>query len=136
MVSLRRTIDIQVPIQTAYSHAVRIENLPTFINQPSHVTRVDEKRFRFVLQAASGETELQFQLLEQIPYTRIAWRGDWGMRGSLALAMLSDRCCRITVHVEPEEAMELDLLKINLEGCLARFKAFVEGLEYHKETPK
>jgi uncharacterized protein (TIGR02271 family) len=135
MEMIERSIDVHVPVQTAYQQWTRFEEFPRFMAGVEEVRRLDAKRLHWVATVGGTRKEWDAQITEDVPDQRIAWRseaGEW-TAGVVTFQPLAADRTRMTVRFEyePQGVKEtlgdwLGLVSRRVENDLERFKDFVE----------
>ena len=127
----RRSIVVKVPVERAYQHWARVEDLPKFITPLQSVRRMDDTQFSYTWGPNGEERHGVLHIVLQIPCRRIAWR------------MLADPLISGVVKFEPRSKQETEVtlkirsvfdppkLSLRLEEYLGNFKRLVE-----REAPK
>ena len=132
---LEHTVDMNVPVTTAYNHWTQFEQYPQFIESLKRVIQLDERRVYFHAELAGADQEWDAEIFEQIPDRIIAWYSVDGPSntGSLHFIPLSANRTRVKfeLNYEPEgewtQVCEtLNFLKNRVQVELQRFKDFVE----------
>jgi uncharacterized membrane protein len=135
MARIERSIDVDVPVRTAYNQWTQFEEFPRFMEAVQDVRQVDDTRLRWRVVLAGQPREWTAEITEQIPDARIAWRSLAGTRnaGVVTFHRLSDARSRVMLQLEyePEGLLEAvgdvaGLVSRRVVGDLERFKAFVE----------
>ncbi len=135
MARISDTIDVNVPVSTAYMHWVHYEDFPKFMKGVEEVRRLDEKRVHWRAKVAGKKEEWDAEITEDLPDRRIAWRSLSGTKndGMVEFEAISDGSTRVhvTMDYEPKGLIEKagDLVgmdKQRLHGDLKHFKEFVE----------
>ncbi len=134
--SLERSIEVEVPVRTAYNQWTQFEDFPNFMENVEEVRQLDDQtlEWRAVL---GGKTERwRAEITEQKPDERIAWRSTSGAThaGVVTFHHLSDDRCKVMLQMdyEPEGFVENlgDLIGVTgrrVKGDLERFKKFIEA---------
>lgn len=135
MASVVKTIDINVPVQTAYNQWTQFESFPLFMEDIEEVKQIDDFHLRWRANISGTVKEWDAVITEQIPDDRIAWTQTEGPRnaGVVTFHRLSDDSCRVTLQMEyePEGAIEsvadaLGVVSRRVEADLECFKEFIE----------
>ncbi|HEX6487933.1 MAG TPA: SRPBCC family protein [Candidatus Dormibacteraeota bacterium] len=135
MTTVRKTVELNVPITTAYNQYTQFESFPNFMEGVESVKQLDDKRLHWRVSIGGQEREWDAEIVEQVPDRVIAWHGTGGTLndGRVEFEPLSDTTCRVTVTVEydPQGLIEtvgdkLGFVDGRVEGDLERFKRFVE----------
>jgi uncharacterized membrane protein len=129
------SIDVDVPVRTAYDQWTQFEEFPRFMEGVESVRQLDDTHLEWKASIAGVEKEWRAEITEQEPDQRIAWRSTSGATnaGVVTFHRLDDQKTRVTLQldVEPEGGIEavgdsLGLVKRRAEGDLERFKEFIE----------
>ena len=135
METIERSIDLNVPVQSAYQQWTRFEDFPRFMEGVEAVRRLDAKRLHWVATIGGTRKEWDAQITEDVPNERIAWRSEAGefTAGVVTFQPLGPDRTRMTVRFdyEPQGVKEtlgdwLGLVSRRVENDLERFKSFVE----------
>jgi uncharacterized membrane protein len=132
---INETIEVEVPVRTAYDQWTQFEEFPRFMEGVESVRQVDDTTLEWTAQVAGVEKHWRARITEQLPDKRIAWTATDGAQndGAVTFRALGDDKVRIDLEltVEPEGAVEtagdaLGFVKRRAAGDLGRFKAFIE----------
>jgi uncharacterized membrane protein len=135
MTTIVRSIDVNVPVRTAYNQWIRFDEFPKFMEGVKQVTQMDATRLHWKAEIAGQENEWVAKIIEQTPDKRIAWTSrDGALHGVMVtFHPLSDarskillRVGRTTDWVVNNVGEALDTLSLRVQGDLERFKAFIE----------
>ncbi len=133
--AIERSVEVEVPISTAYNQWTQFEEFPRFMEGVERVEQLDPKRLFWRADIGGIERDWHAEITEQIPDQRIAWHATSGARnaGQVRFEPLGSTRCRVTVRMEyePEGALEnigswLGVIEARIEGDLDRFKHFIE----------
>ena len=134
MPSIRKDIDVAVPVKTAYDQWTQFESFPQFMDGVKEVVQLDEKTLRWRANVGGKEQEWEAEITEQVPDHHIAWRSTTGSpnAGSVMFDPADDKT-RVSLELsyEPQDAGEkfgdaLGVLDRRVDGDLKRFKDFIE----------
>ncbi len=135
MSTIEESIDLDVPVRTAYNQWTQFEEFPRFMEGVEEIRQLSDTRLHWKTKIAGVEREFDAEITEQHPDHRIAWHsvGGTGHAGVVTFHRLSDDKSRIMLQLdsEPEGAVEkvgdaLGILKRRVKGDLERFKAMIE----------
>jgi hypothetical protein len=135
------TVDVEVPVRTAYNQWTQFESFPHFMEGVEAVDQLDDRHTHWRVHVGPSTREFDATITEQHPDERIAWKSDSGPKhaGVVTFHRLDDTHTRVTAQmdVDPEGFVEnvadkLGVLKHRVSGDLERFKHFVE--ERGRET--
>jgi uncharacterized membrane protein len=136
MSSNEATVEVTVPVSTAYDQWTQFETFPHFMSGVDSITQVDDTRNHWVTSIAGVTREFDTEIVEQVPDERIEWRSVDGSqhRGVVTFEPLDINLTRVSVLMdfEPEGLVEkagdaLGLVGGQIEGDLQRFKEFIES---------
>ena len=136
MSNVTKSVDVDVPIRTAYDQWTQFEDFPRFMENVTSVTQVDDTHLHWKAKIANVEKEWDAEISEQHPDERVAWHSTDGARnaGVVTFHRLDDDTTRVTLQldVDPEGPIEnigdfLGILDRQVEGDMKRFKTFIES---------
>jgi uncharacterized membrane protein len=136
MATVTKSIDVNVPIQTAYNQWTQFEDFPHFMEGVKSVKQLDDTHLHWLAEIAGVEKEWDAEITEQHPDERVAWKSTSGPRhaGVVRFHRLDDDTTRVTLQmdVRPEGPIEsigvaIGALDRRVEGDLDRFKQFMEA---------
>ena len=136
MASVVDSIDVKVPVSTAYNQWTQFEAFPEFMEGVKSVTQTDDTHMHWVAEIAGAEKEWDAEITEQHPDERVAWRATSGAEnaGVVTFHRIDDETTRVTLQMDadPEGLVEnvgtaLGFLDRRVKGDLERFKEFIEG---------
>ena len=136
MATIEKSIDVEVPVRTAYNQWTQFEEFPRFMEGVTSVQQLGDRRLVWHASIAGREKEWTAEIAEQIPDDRVAWRSTSGARnaGVVTFHRLSDVRTRIMLQLEydPEGAVEnvgdaVGMVSSRVTGDLERFKDFIES---------
>jgi uncharacterized membrane protein len=135
MSSIVKTIDVDVPVRTAYNQWTQFESFPKFMEGVKSVRQLDDTTLEWTAEIAGKDEHWKARITEQQPDQRVAWTAIDGARnaGVVTFHRLDDNRSRVTLQldVEPEGAIEkvgdaLGVVDRRVKGDLDRFKDFIE----------
>lgn len=136
METIDKSIEVAVPVRTAYNQWTQFEEFPRFMEGVIEVRQMGEKRLHWIAKIAGREKEWDAEIFEQIPDQRIAWRSMEGAKNSGLVEfhpLDANRTeVRLRLNYDPEGALEevgdaLGVVTARVTGDLKRFKEFVES---------
>jgi uncharacterized membrane protein len=136
MAKIEKSIDVEVPVRTAYNQWTQFEEFPRFMEGVERVEQLDDKRLHWVAKVGGKQEEWDAEITEQIPDERVAWRSRAGDEnaGVVTFHRLADDKTRVMLQMEyqPEGVVEsagsaLGMVSRRVEGDLERFKEFIEA---------
>ena len=135
MSEVTKSIDVNVPVRTAYNQWTQFESFPHFMEGVQEVKQLGNKNQHWRANIAGKEEEWDAVITEQQPDTRVAWRSTGGARnaGVVTFHRLGESQTRVTLQLDydPEGVIEnvgdaLGFVSRRVEGDLKRFKEFIE----------
>ena len=132
---IEKSIEVDVPIATAYNQLTQFEEFPKFMEGVKEVRQLDDQRLHWKAQIAGKEKEWDAEIVQQIPDQVISWRSRSGASnaGEVSFDKAPEVKTRITLVLsyEPEGVVEhvgdaLGAVSRRVEGDLKRFKDFIE----------
>jgi uncharacterized membrane protein len=137
MSTVTETVDVNVPVRTAYDQWTQFESFPEFMNGVDAVTQIDDTHTHWKTSVAGVHREFDATITEQHPDERVAWKstgGDPRHAGVVTFHRLDDTHTRITIQMEwePEgfaekvgSAVGADDRQVKADA--KRFKEFIEA---------
>ncbi len=135
MSTIEQSIDVNVPVRTAYDQWTQFEEFPRFMEGVREVRQLDDKRLAWCAEVGGKEKRWEAEITEQIPDARIAWRSRTGANnaGVVTFHRLDDQTTRVMLQLDydPEGVVEnvgdaVGVVSSRVRGDLARFKDFIE----------
>lgn len=130
------TIDVDVPVTTAYNQWTQFESFPHFLHGVDSVTQTDDTHNEWTVTIAGQERRFGTVITEQHPDERVAWKatdGDVDHAGVVTFHKLSDAKSRVTVQIdwEPKGFLEKvgalsGAVEHEVKKDLANFKDYIE----------
>ena len=136
MAKVEQSIEVNVPVRTAYNQWTQFEDFPQFMEGVESVTQIDDTHLRWVAEVGNQREEWTAEITEQIPDQLIAWRSTAGVQqgGRIAFQPIGDDRTRIdvTFEYEPEGVVQslgsaIGQDSRRVENDLEKFKEFVES---------
>ncbi len=136
MSNVTESIDVNVPVRTAYDQWTQFEEFPKFMGNIKQVRQLDDTHLEWTAEIAGKEKVWQAEVTEQNPDERVAWKATEGASNSgvVTFHRIDDSVTRVTVQmdIDPEGVVESvgDALGVpdrSVKGDLERFKEFIES---------
>ena len=134
--AIMQSIDVDVPVRTAYNQWTQFEDFPQFMQGVEKVEQLDDQTLRWHAEIGGKTKEWTARITEQIPDKRIAWTSTSGAPngGVVTFHRIDDDRCRVALQMdyEPEGFVEnvgdtLGVVEYNVRQDLERFKEFIES---------
>lgn len=78
MSTVTESVDVNVPICTAYDQWTQFESFPHFMSGVREIRQIDDVHTHWILEIAGQPREFDATITEQHPDERIAWKSDAG----------------------------------------------------------
>jgi len=137
MVQIIETIDVAVPVRTAYDQWTQLESFPKFLDEVESITQIDDTHTHWTVNVGGATREFDAEITEQHPDERVAWKstgGDTEHAGVVTFHKLDDKTTRVTVQLDwaPEGFLEKLGALVGagshaVKKDLHNFKEFIEG---------
>ena len=133
---IEKSIEINVPVRTAYNQWTQFEEFPRFMEGVKHVKQLDETHLHWKAEIGGKDKEWDAEITEQIPDRRIAWRSRDGAQnaGVVTFHRLSDSTSKVMLQMEydPDGVLEnvgdvTGMVSQRVVGDLERFKRYIES---------
>jgi uncharacterized membrane protein len=136
MAEVRESIEVNVPISSAYNQWTQFEEFPQFMDNVESVQQIDDGHLRWVAEIGGKKEEWQAEITHQEPDSHIAWRATEGKEnaGDVRFQSLGPDRTRVEVTMmwEPEGIVEATASKLGrdesaVKADLERFKELIEN---------
>ena len=136
MSTIEQSIEVNVPVRTAYNQWTQFEDFPHFMEGVEKVIQIDDTKIHWVAEILGQHREWDAKITEQLPDERVAWTNIDGATnaGVVTFHKIDENTTRIMCQMEfdPEGFKEkaadaLGLVKGRVKGDLERFKSFIES---------
>jgi uncharacterized membrane protein len=136
MARVEQSIDVDVPVSTAYNQWTQFEEFPRFMDGVESVKQIDDTHLHWVAEIGGKRHEWAAEIVRQKPDREVSWRAEVGQHtsGIVTFEPIDDNRTRINVVMEHEaegltetlgSALGADSRRV--KGDLERFKEFVES---------
>jgi uncharacterized membrane protein len=136
METIRESIEVDVPMSTAYNQWTQFEEFPRFMEGVASVKQIDDTHLRWVAEIAGERRDWEAEIVEQVPDQKIAWRAvdGKGPNGVVTFEPLGEDKTLVMVEMsyEAEGFKEQLGAKIGIDSRqvkddLERFKQLIES---------
>ena len=130
------TIEVDVPVRTAYDQWTQFESFPRFMDGVESVVQEDDRTLRWTAEVAGQRRSWVAQITDQTPDTRVAWKSVDGAEnaGAVLFESLGAGRTRVILRVDADPSglvetvgANLGFLERRMKGDLQRFKEFIES---------
>jgi len=136
---VEKSIQVDVPVSTAYNQWTQFEDFPHFMGGVKEVHQHDDQRLHWTAEIAGVRREWEASILEQVPDQKIAWAATEGATNAGAVRFepvgAGSTLVFLSLEYEPEGVVEqvgdkLGIVERQVTSDLERFKALVESEGY------
>jgi uncharacterized membrane protein len=136
MSTVEKSIDVDVPVSTAYNQWTQFESFPQFMEGVDRIDQTSDTMTHWLTSIGGVTREFDAEITEQHPDERVAWTSVDGPKnaGVVTFHRLGPDKTRIMLQMdfEPEGVVEnvgdkLGIVGRRAEGDLKRFKGFIES---------
>ena len=135
MPSIEKSVEVDVPLSTAYNQWTQFEEFPSFMNGVEAVKQLDETHLHWVASIGGHREEWDAEITEQLPDERVAWKATSGKgnAGVVTFHKLDESRTKVMLQLDWESEGMVEALGALLgrddravKGDLERFKELVE----------
>ncbi|WP_283133406.1 SRPBCC family protein [Rhizohabitans arisaemae] len=135
MSSITQSVDVAVPLRTAYNQWTQFESFPHFMEGVESVVQHGDTMTHWKVKIGGVEREFDARITEQYPDQRIAWASVTGPRhaGIVTFQPIDANRTRVSLQMDtdPEGLAEnvadhTGILAHRVKGDLNRFAVFIE----------
>lgn len=136
MSQIEESIEVAVPVTTAYNQWTQFEEFPNFMEGVERVKQINPTLTHWTVKTAGVEREFDAEITEQIPDERVAWTtvsGDVHQAGVVTFHRLDDDHTKVMLQLDHDPkgvtdtvGDKLGVVRHQAKGDLKRFKAFIE----------
>src|SRR2546426_482737 len=134
--TITESIEVDVPVSTAYNQWTQFEDFPLFMEGVEHVEQKDDTRLHWVAKVGGKTNEWDAKILEQHPDRQVSWISEDGKktRGTVTFEPVSESrtLIRLSMSYQAEGLTEALGSAVGLDerrvlGDLQRFKELIES---------
>lgn len=135
MPSIEKSVEVDVPVATAYNQWTQFEEFPSFMHGVEEVKQLDDTHLHWVASIGGHTEEWDAEITEQTPDQRIAWKATNGKEnaGVVTFHRLDENRTKIMLQLDWESEGMVEALGAMLgqddrqvKGDLERFKELIE----------
>ena len=136
MSTIEKSVEVAVPVRTAYNQWTQFESFPEFMDGVEEVRQITSKLVHWRTKMAGVAREFDAEIIEQRPDRRIAWRATDGpdQGGVVTFEPLTEQTTRVALAMEfqPEGLAEkiadaTNMVERRVQRDLERFKEYIES---------
>lgn len=135
MANYEHSIDVNVPVRTAYNQWTQFEMFPNFMEGIESIQQVSDTELLWHAEIAGIDQKWRAVITEQTPDQRVAWTSTSGAEnaGAVTFHKINDNTTRVMLQItyDPQGFIEnvgaaLGVVERRMKGDLERFKEFIE----------
>ena len=135
MARIEESIEVNVPVSTAYNQWTQFEEYPNFMENVEQVQQLDDSRLFWAADVGGQRKEWYARIKRQVPDQVIAWESEDGARndGTVSFTPIDAGRTRVDLQIELEPAglteqvgAAIGIPGSAVRGDLERFKEFIE----------
>jgi uncharacterized membrane protein len=137
MSQVEESIEVRVPVRTAYNQWTQFESFPEFMEGVERIEQRTDTLTHWVTQVNGAAREFDAEITQQIPDERVAWTtvgGEARQAGVVTFHRIDETTTKVMLQMdfEPDGFTEtvgdkLGFVKRQVTGDLKRFKSFIES---------
>ncbi|OKK22036.1 cyclase [Streptomyces sp. CB00455] len=137
MSQVEESVEVDVPVRTAYDQWTQFETFPHFMDGVERITQINDTLTHWKTKVSGVEREFDAEITEQIPDERVAWStvgGEAKQAGVVTFHRLADTRTKVMLQMDfdPDGFAEnlgdkLGFVKRQVSGDLKRFKEYIES---------
>ena len=135
MATVEQSIEVDVPLSTAYNQWTQFESFPHFMGGVDEVHQVTDTLTHWKTSVGGVDREFDAEITEQHPNERVAWRAtDGAHAGVVTFHRISDETTKVMVQIdwETESLVEkagaaVGVDDLQVKSDLKKFKEFIES---------
>ncbi|HKC18894.1 MAG TPA: SRPBCC family protein [Candidatus Dormibacteraeota bacterium] len=136
MANVEKSIEVNVPVHSAYNQWTQFETFPQFMEGVEEVRQEDDTRLHWTAKVMGKKEEWNAKITEQVPDRKIAWQSTSGApnAGEVTFQPLSDTTTRVNLRLEAEPRTvgekvgdAIGVLDRQVKTDLDKFKHFIES---------
>jgi len=135
MTSQTQTVEVAVPVRTAYNQWTQFEQFPKFMKRVKEVRQINDTLTHWTVEINGVRREFDAQITDQQPDRRVSWMSTSGTRqgGVVTFEELDPQHTRVTAQLdlEPEGLAEnvadkTGMVSHHVKQDLENFKEYIE----------
>ncbi|WP_327287317.1 SRPBCC family protein [Streptomyces sp. NBC_01198] len=137
MSAIEESVEVQVPVSTAYNQWTQFEEFPQFMEGVERIEQRTPTLTHWVTSVGGATREFDAEITEQIPDERVAWttvRGEAHQAGVVTFHRLDDTHTKVMLQLEHDPqgiadtvGDKLGFVRRQAKGDLKRFKQYIES---------
>jgi len=134
-IPIQESMEVAVPVRTAYALATRFEDYPEFLDRIDEVEEVDESTVAFQARVRGARRRIEIEIVDERPNRRIDWEGGGAVAhsGVISFHELAPTLTHVelTIDLDPQNVLQrltraAHLTERAIRADMHRFKAYAE----------
>jgi uncharacterized membrane protein len=137
MSSIEESVEVAVPVSTAYNQWTQFEEFPRFMDGVERIEQRSPTLTHWVTSVGGQHREFDAEITEQIPDERVAWTtvaGEARQAGVVTFHRLDPSHTKVMLQMEHDPqgiadtvGDKLGFVRHQAKGDLRRFKSYIES---------
>jgi uncharacterized membrane protein len=136
MPTIEQSVEVNVPVSTAYNQWTQFEEFPSFMDGVKEVRQLDDTHLHWVAEIGGHAEEWDAEITEQKPDERVAWKATGGKQnaGVVTFHRIDDQTSKIMLQLDWESDGVVEKLGSaigqddrKVKSDLERFKKLIES---------
>ncbi|SEG95590.1 Polyketide cyclase / dehydrase and lipid transport [Actinacidiphila yanglinensis] len=137
MSKIEESVEVDVPVNTAYNQWTQFEEFPQFMDGVERIEQRTETLTHWTTSVHGVTREFEAEVTEQIPDERVAWTtidGQVRQAGVVTFHRLGDHRTKVMLQLDHDPVGiadsvgdKLGFIRRQASGDLRRFKTFIES---------
>jgi uncharacterized membrane protein len=137
MSTVEESVEVRVPVRTAYNQWTQFEEFPQFMDGVERIEQRSPTLTHWVTEVGGAKREFDAEITEQVPDERVAWTtvaGEARQAGVVTFHRLDDTRTKVMLQLEHEPqgitdkvGDKLGFVRRQAKGDLERFKQYIES---------
>src|SRR5690348_15557357 len=108
MATIEESVEVEVPVRTAYNQWTQFEEFPRFMEGVEQVRQLTDTKLHWVAEIAGRRREWDAEITEQVPDQRISWCSTEGATNSgvVTFHRLGEGRSKVMLQLEFERSEE------------------------------
>jgi uncharacterized membrane protein len=141
-IPIQESMEVAVPVRTAYALCMRFEDYPEFIDRVESVERIDDATVAFEARVRGAVRRIEVEMVDERPNRRVDWEGtgDFAHSGVISFHELAPSLTHIelTIDLEPQDVLQritraAHLTERAIRADMHRLKAYAELWQEEEE---
>ncbi|MFJ4682992.1 SRPBCC family protein [Streptomyces sp. NPDC091377] len=137
MSKIEESVEVAVPVRTAYNQWTQFEEFPRFMDAVQRIDQLTPTLTHWVTKVEGVEREFDAEITEQVPDERVAWTtvgGEVRQAGVVTFHRLDDKNTKVMLQLDHDPqgitdtvGDKLGFVRRQAKSDLKHFKEFIES---------